>query len=433
MCEREVRQLTPQDLPAYLNIYLNAYPAGKDLSKECYDKFYSRNLQSMEEYEGVHFFGLFEGGALIATMKLIDFNVNLFGQMRKATGLMSLAVHPLHKKKGAAREMVRFFERYTVESGGAASILLPFRIDFYKKLGYGCGTRLEEYHIKMEGLPEGGDISRLRLLGKEDMDRILACHEAFVRRNHGALFKFEEEIRDMVQDDEVRYLGYFEEDRIKGYASFAFVNTSQCNYTLNRIDVKELIYEDQQVLRALLSGLKMQSDLAQSVKLRSGEPDFYHLLQNPQDLSGNYINYGFLQTNVSAVGTMYKIPHIPAFVSATSHREFPSENLTAGFCVTDEQTGEEQRFALCFSTMGSGASSKADGARWSCDPSEEGFAAAEVHVTCMLSDFSSLLMGSAEFAGLDRLGVIKTDEPAYVRRLDRLFHAEQKPFTNTDY
>ena len=115
MKEREIRRLTPADMPAYMEIYLNAYPAGKDLSEDCYQKYYDRNLQSMEEFEHVNFFGMFEDGKIIATMKLIDFDINLFGEMRKATGLMALGVQHLHKRKGAARAMVRFFEEYTVK------------------------------------------------------------------------------------------------------------------------------------------------------------------------------------------------------------------------------------------------------------------------------------------------------------------------------
>ena len=50
-----------------------------------------------------------------------------------------------------------------------------------------------------------------------------------------------------------------------------------------------------------------------------------------------------------------------------------------------------------------------------------------------MAELSSLLMGSAEFAGLVRLGVMKVDKPEYIKKLDMLLHAEQKPFTNTDY
>ncbi len=425
MSERIIRRLVPEDMPAYMEIYLNAYPAGKDLSDECYEKYYNRNLQSMTEFDHVNFYGMFEDGQLIATMKLIDFDMNLFGQMRRSTGLMALGVHPLHKRKGAARDMVKFFEEYTVESGGCISMLLPFRMDFYKKLGYGCGTKLDEYHIKTEYLPDIRDrreLAGLRLLGRDEADAALECYTEFVKQNHGAVCKFEEEIRDFRDDDEVRRLGWFEEGKLKGYAAFTFENTSDCNYTLNRMNVKELVYHDAAVLRKLLAGLRMQADLAQSVVVRSGEPDFYHVLASCQDMSGGYIDFGFLQTNVSAVGTMYKICDFRKFFEAAAHRIFPAVNLTAGFEATDDVTGETEKFAVQF-TEG----------KWAYQAGGEAYDTAAVHVTCRRSDLSSLLMGSAEFGGLVRLGVMTVDKPEFVGTLDLLLHAEQKPFTNTDY
>lgn len=417
MSKRIIRKLTPQDMPAYMEIYLNAYPAGKDLSEECYDKYAARHAQSMEEFDHVNYYGLFEDGVMAAIMKLIDFDMNLYGQMRKATGLMALGVHPLYKKRGIAREMVKFFEDYTVQSGASVALLLPFRMDFYRKLGYGCGTKMDEYHIPTEQMPKG-DVSKLRYLGSGHIDKVLACHKAFVEKNHGQLYKFEEEIRDMRGDDEVRRIGYFDGDELKGYAAFTFVNTSDCNYTLNLMDVKELVYDDAEVLKSLLGGLRMQADLAQSVIIRTGEPDFYHLLDSPQDVSGNYIDFGFLQTNISAVGTMYKIVDIQGFIDAAGNRIFPPVDFSAKFEVYDELARKTESFVLVF-----------EGGRWFYEPKGD----AATCIKCNLSDFSSLLMGSAEFSGLVRLGVMETNNPGRTRLLDYLLHAEQKPFTNTDY
>ncbi|MBR3786496.1 MAG: GNAT family N-acetyltransferase [Firmicutes bacterium] len=422
MTNPRIRKLTPADLPGYMDIYLNAYPAGKDLSEECYDKYAARHTQSMEEFNHVTYYGLFEDGMMAAAMKLIDFDINLYGRMCKATGLMALGVHPLHKKKGLAREMVQFFEDYTRESGASVAMLLPFRMDFYRKLGYGCGTKMDEYHIPTCQLPKAGKeaVGKLKYMGTDDIDKVLDCYSAFVRKNHGWLMKFEEEVRDMRSDDEVRRIGYFDGDELKGYAAFTFVNTSDCNYTLNLMDVKELIYDDAKVLKALLGGLRMQEDLAQTVIIRTGEPDFYHLLDSPQDVSGNYIDFGFLQTNISAVGTMYKIVDIKGFMDDADNRIFPPVDFAAEFEVYDELKQETENFVLSF-----------EGGRWFYEKPEDVETA--THIKCNLSDFSSLLMGSAEFGGLARLGVMETNNPGRTRLLDYLLHAEQKPFTNTDY
>lgn len=425
MTEREIRRLTPDDLPAYTEIYLNAYPANKSISEECYNKYFNRNLQSLQEYKHVNFFGLFEDGVLIAIMKLIDFDINLFGEMKKSTGLMSLGVHPLHKKKGAAKEMMKFFEKYTVDSGGLVSMLLPFRADFYRKMGYGYGTKLDEYRIPTVQLPVYKDISKLRIIKKDELKKVLSCHSNFVKKYHGAVEKFEEEIREMTNDEQTRRIGYFDGEELKGYAAFDFVSESDVNYALNRIEVSELVYSDGEVLRNLIGGLRMQEDLAQNIVIRTGEADFYHLLDSPQDISGNYIDYGFLQTNVSAMGNMYKIPDLRIFIENTKNRKFPIDDLKVAFRVNNEFKATEERFCISFIT-----DSNKKYSNWSYS---EDFNHAGAEIKCNLSDLSSLLMGSADLAPLVRMGIVSISDEYETDRLDRLFHCNQRPFTNTDY
>lgn len=425
MKERCVRRLNPDNLDAFTRIYLDAYPSGKNISEECYRMYFDRNLESMLEYEHVNFFGLFEGDELIAIMKLIDFEMNFFGEMKKSTGLMSMGVHPLHKRKGAARELVSFFEEYTEDTGGLVSMFLPFRVDFYRKMGYGYGTKLDEYRIPTVQLPICRDISNLRIVKKDEVSKILTCHSEFVKRYHGAVKKFGEEIRDILADDNKRYLGYFDGEEMKGYAAFDFISESDVNYTLNRIEVSELVYSNGDVLRSLIGGLRMQADLAQNIVIRTGEADFYHLLDSPQDTSGNYIKYGFLQTNVSAMGNMYKIPNIKWFIDNTKNRRFVMDNIKITVRVKDEFKNTEEEFSLIFRTSDIGNYSN-----WFYS---EDLDDSEFEIICNLADLSSLLMGSAEFAPLVRMGIVKISDVAEIERLDRLFHYCQKPFTNTDY
>ena len=105
--KREIRPLTQQDIEAYLDIYLNSYPAYKSLDAECRQHYREKHQLELREDREVQTVGLFEDGILIATMKLVSFSMNFFGKMQPACGLMALEVHPLHKKKGAALEMVR--------------------------------------------------------------------------------------------------------------------------------------------------------------------------------------------------------------------------------------------------------------------------------------------------------------------------------------
>ena len=220
--------------------------------------------------------GLFEGDTLIGTMKLILFSMNFFGQMQPACGLMALEVHPLHKKKGAALAMVRYFEDYARENGALLTLLLPFRIDFYRRMGYGFAGKLYEYHLPTAALPRPDEEARrhLRLLQPEDFDAVLECQRRFAAKNHGMVEKFEEELRAARDDVQVRRIGYYTGDQLRGYTAYRFESASDSNYTQNRLSVEELVYEDGAVLRALLGALKLQEDLAQTVLLRTGEEDY---------------------------------------------------------------------------------------------------------------------------------------------------------------
>lgn len=113
---RTIRPLTQQDLEAYLDIYLNAYPAYKTLDEACREHYREKHRLELREDRQVQTVGLFEGDVLIATMKLILFSMNCFGRMQTACGLMALEVHPLHKKQGVRGSNLRRGTKKSLEA-----------------------------------------------------------------------------------------------------------------------------------------------------------------------------------------------------------------------------------------------------------------------------------------------------------------------------
>ena len=416
-----IQPLTEANIEDYLDIYLNSYPAYKPLDAECRQHYREKHLLELRDDRQVQTVGLFESDTLIATMKLILFSMNFFGKMQPACGLMALEVHPLHKKRGAALHMVRYFEEYARQKGALLTLLLPFQISFYRRMGYGFAGKLYEYHLPTAALPKPDTEARkhLHLMQPEDFDEALACYSRFAAKNHGMVEKFEEEVRAARDDIQVRRIGYYADGQLKGYAAYRFESASDCNYTQNRLSVEEMVYEDGAILRALLGGLKLQEDLAQTVILRSGEEDFHHLLDDPQDVSKNYINYGFLQTNVSAVGTMFKLVDGETFVEKTAYRAFPEGTLTAAFRYRDEMADCDKSLRITF-----------DGGRWAVDAADR---AADVTVTCRQGDLTSLLMNSCELEAMLRLGAVAADDSAKAQELAHLLHYGQKPWLNSDY
>lgn len=111
---------------------------------------------------------------------------------------------------------------------------------------------MDEYRIPTSNLPKCSDTSKIKFLGLEDTKAMLRCQADFASRNHGMVVKFEDEIRAMASDSQSKRIGFIEDGQLKGYAVYDFVSESEVNYTLNRIEVSELVYLSPAVLRAFL-------------------------------------------------------------------------------------------------------------------------------------------------------------------------------------
>ena len=420
---RTIRKLTTADIDGYLEVYLNAYPAYKELDDECREKYRKKAMLEITQNKEVIHMGMLEGDKVIAIMKVVHFSLNLFGKMHPACGLMALGVHPLYKKQGTALAMIREFEKIAYNEGAAVTMLLPFNIPFYRRMGYGFGGRIEEYHIPTTGLPktDGEGAKHLRFLRLEDLPAVLECNREFVRANHGMVDKFEEEIRGMQDDSQVFRIGYEEDGRLRGYIAWRYREASDVNYTQMCMSVEEMVYANGRILREMLGFIRNQADLCQTVILRSGEPDFVHLLEDPQDISKNYIDFGFLQTNAAAVGTMFKIINPVKFIADTRYRAFPAacdDKFTVKFLYEKELEHEEETVALTF-----------ENGAWEIAKNDE----ADVTVKLKQGIFASVLMGSADISAMVRLGGVEISNADSLAKLESLFSYHQKPWCNSDY
>ena len=441
---RTIRPLALSDVEGYLEVYLNAYPAYKELDDECREKYRKKATLEISENKEVIHMGMFEGDKVIAIMKVVHFSLNLFGKMQSALGLMALGVHPLYKKQGVALAMIREFEKIAIEEGVTVTMLLPFNIPFYRRMGYGFGGRLSEYHISTTGLPAAkpAEMEHMRFLSLEDLPAVLECHRAFVRANHGMVDKFEEEIRGMQTDSQVFRIGYEEGGRLRGYLAWRYREASDVNYTQVCMSVEEMVYENGKILKAMLGFIRNQADLCQTVILRSGEPDFIHLLEDPQDISKNYIDFGFLQTNVTAVGTMFKIVNPKKFIADTRYRKFPTarENpegkcnkegkLTVEFCYEKELEHTEEKV---FITFEKGAWEIAKHAERNEHDERDEHGRADVTVSLRQGTFASVLMGSGDISAMIRLGGAEISDLAKLPELETLLAYPQSPWCNSDY
>lgn len=415
---REIRRLYEEHIDDYADIAFNAYPSFKDFSKEAMDSYKKTVKDIMENDPIVTFYGMFEDDKLIAVMRLFDFEMNVYGKMMTVSGLGFLGVHLMHKKERVAKAMVDFYEEVYKKRNINFGLLLPFRPDFYKKMGYGHGAKMNQYRISTERIPAYFGKSDCRYVKVEDFNKLLDCHARVTRNTHGMIMKFGDEIRDLYTDEFNRIIGSYDENgNINGYMVFKFQNGKDGNYTINNIYMRELTYETPEVLRKLLGFLRKQEDQVKLVIFNTEDENFYYLFDNPMNDSLNYIPYGYLETNTQAVGIMYKIFNVKEVFKQCDHRNYNNVTLAVRFIVVDEYNKENEVIVK----FENGTVTSVDGDDY------------DVTLKTTISEFSPLFLGCTSVKGLYNLGLLEVDDIRYLDELDRAFYTSQKPVCYTDF
>ncbi|MGL6198001.1 MAG: GNAT family N-acetyltransferase [Lachnospiraceae bacterium] len=418
---REIRKLNESHIDQHTIIYYNAYPSYKDFSSEAILKHKALISDTMKNDPNVEFYGLFEGGRLLAAARYFRLKMNCFGKVIDTGGLGSLCVDLTHKKQNLATQLVGHFEEYCVANNMPIAVLLPFRPDYYKKQGYGFGAKTDRYRIKTEFIPlhnhEEGD---LRYIEGKDRMKLLECHKRYVLKTHGMIMKIENEIRDLSSNQENRVVASFDKDgQINGYLNFRFENGKSDNYTINHIYVNEMVYDSTYVLYLLLGFLRKQQDQVQLVIFDTSLEVFHYLFNNPLNDSNNCIPFGIFESNTQNLGVMYKVLDAEKAFRRLAYRQYGSGDFTACFHIYKENKKEiKQVVNIAFSA---GNAEVLDHEHLS-----------DTTIILSESNFSSLFLGCLSVHQLYAIGLVQMDAD-YVDRLDRVLYCREKPYNNTDF
>jgi predicted acetyltransferase len=416
---RKIRNLSEKDIDAYTDIAFNAYPSFKNFTKEAMEEYKKVATDILNNDPLVTFYGMFEDDKLIAVMRLFDFQMNCFGKIITVSGLGFLGVHLMHKKEKVAKAMVEFYEEHFKSRGIPFGLLLPFRPDFYKNMGYGLGTKMNQYRLQTVRIPAYYGDSDLRYIKEEGISKLLDCHTRVVNRTHGMMIKFGDEIRDLFGDEYNRVVGNYDlNGNINGYLVYKFQNGKAGNYTINNIYVKELIYENTEVLRKLLGFLRKQEDQVNLVIFNTEDENFAYLFDNPLNDSLNYIPYGYLETNTQAIGVMYKIFDVKKAFAQCAHRNYNNANLAVRFIINNDFSKEKEEEVIVKFEKGVAILHSKE---------------FEVTVKINIAEFSSLFLGCVSIKGLSNLGLLEVDNEELIEQLDRALYCNEKPVCYTDF
>ncbi len=315
--------------------------------------------------------------------------------------------------------MIRYFLDYYRQKGAGLVALYPFRPDFYHRMGFGYGVKMNRYSFRPEALPNAGRGATVDFLGQAHREEIAACYERYLERTNGLIAMPSYLLDALLNDTSSRIVGYREDGRLRGYAVFRFEPAPGDNWLVNNILLRNLIYNDTAALMALLGFLRKQADQVARILYDTQDETFQYLLSDPRDGSGKLLAGLWHQTNTQGTGIMYRVIDVTALFRALADHDFGGVSARVRFNLTDTFLPENAGSHLV--TFSDGRATVG------------GRGAADVEVAFDIADFSSLVVGAVDFRRLHEYGRAAISDTAYVPVINRIFHIEQRPWCLTHF
>jgi predicted acetyltransferase len=413
----EIRLLEEADYDAFVTIAANAYPAFK-LESEADRERLKQRFRTRSAEPTNHFYGLFRDEQLIGGMILYDFTMRLLSAKAPVGGVGTIAVDLLRKKEKVAYELVQFFLRHYRQRGAALTTLYPFRPDFYRRMGFGAGTQMSQYHVQPADLPRGAK-EQVVYLRAGEKQLLRDCYNRILERRHGLMEKSDIELNSLFKNFENRIVAYKRDGRVLGYLAFHFRPGEQENFLTNDLIVHEIFYESKEALAQLFAFLHSQADQIRRVIFRTQDEDFYHALRDPRNGTGNLIPDVYHESNTQGVGIMYRVIDTAGLFEQLRDHDFGGQDYKLKLTVRDSFFSENDGSVVVHFTRGR--------------PAVQKHGDYDVEVGLDVADFSSLIMGAVRFSSLYDYSLAEISDLSAIDTIDRLFRTERKPICTTPF
>ncbi|MED1743074.1 MULTISPECIES: GNAT family N-acetyltransferase [Brevibacillus] len=416
----EIRVLKPSEAEGFVRIVGMAYPRQEMQVPDMKERWINRIRESMQEDPGVSFVGCFRDNRMVGVMKWFDFHMNVHGKRLLTGGIGTVAVDLLHKKEKIAKSMLLHFLRAYRDRGVSLVSLYPFRVDFYKQMGFGAGTKMNEYRVSPLDLPAGSKQDVIAL-SKEDRADILGSYNRYAAKTHGMIEKTARELDAFLDRPEHIAFGCRKDGQLSGYLVLQFKQVRQENASIHDLHVKEFICETPEAMRGLLAFLRSQADQVRRCIFYTQEEDFHFLLADPGNGSDRLIPFYYHESHASGVGLMYRMIDVAGYFRQMADHRMGRESCTLTFHIRDSFLPDnEKSYTICFRDGLPGLLPETP-------------AQADAEVSLDISDFSSLVMGAVRFHSLYQYGLAHLSRPEYVEVIDRLFAVPCKPRCTTGF
>lgn len=161
-----------------------------------------------------------EAGRIAAALQLHPLRQWVAGAALPVAGVGTVAISPVHRRRGLAGRLVASGLRAARERGDVASALYPFRVSFYAKLGYGQAGEALQHRLPPESLPDAPERDGVELV-ESDVARaeVREAYAEWARAQTGQLVRPERVWQQMLAPGDRALVAYRGGGgRVEGYA-----------------------------------------------------------------------------------------------------------------------------------------------------------------------------------------------------------------------
>ena len=418
----EIRLISREELNDFWELVVMA-DSDLYLSREYKERRVEWFSTILDNYNDFKYYGLFREGKMLGGMALIDFKLTLHTTEVNAGGVGMIKVDLLHKKQKVCKEMITYFIDQNRDKGSNIVMLYPFNVEFYKKMGFGYGTKVHQFKIKPQNFPKGNR-ENLVYADQDYKEEILACYSRYAKKTNGFLDKTWFSTNDMFSGD-TRIVAYRKNNKISGYIQFRFQRVKTEYEYLSDMVIEEFIYENSDALKELCAFIHCQSDQINRVIINTPDDNLKYILSDPTNGHNGSFGGDYLDSYVTGVGIMYRVTNVIGIFNDLKDHNFNGAHYTLKLTINDSLYEKNNRSNIIEFKNGSIVK---------CfEEKENSNNTFHCEVVLEISDFSSLITGSIDFRTLHNLGLANVSNSDYLEILNKTFRFDQKPMCITHF
>ncbi len=209
-----LRPATSEDAPFLGALWAEAFPGERSARTRT-----AALLDDADPYGGLDDARIAEeGGRRIGGVRLYRLRLHLRGRTYPTLGLGAVAVVPEHRGRGLGRRICMEAMRIGRERGDALSLLFPFRVDYYARLGYALVGERHRYRFRTADLTRVREgTGRVIRLDEGEWEEPAEVYGRVARRSSGMLERQPRHWRRLEGDGRERFLHRDGSGSARGY------------------------------------------------------------------------------------------------------------------------------------------------------------------------------------------------------------------------